>query len=211
MRGISRLVFPIWSASASRTCDRSYRCSTSRPPTRSHKAYVRIELSRSWQLSGQPNNIIQVVALGYFLAGLDLQELLCAQICVLGEVELADSWRFVFGLKLLNVIQVGLLLGLQVDLLQRGRSVTLQESALNPVPRGLWIVAGESCDLIEGANLGPGGDLKLLLAGLILVIHPSPLEDLPFGVYLAMRSSVLPDAEGGVEGECLKLLSGLHQ
>ena len=172
---------------------------------------MRIELSGPWQLSGQPNDIIQVVALDYFLVGLDIREPFGAEVCVLGEIELADSWWFVLGLKLLDVLEVGLLLDLEVHLLQGSRSVAFQKSALDPVPGRLWVIAGESGDLIEGANLGPGGDLKLLLARLILVIHPSPLQDLPLRVYLAMRGGVFPDAEGGVEGECLKLFSGLHQ
>ena len=115
------------------------------------------------------------------------------------------------GLELLDVFEVGLFLGVEVHLLQRSRSVTFEQVAFYLVPRGLRVGAGQPGDLIEGADLGPSGDLELLLPGLVLVVHPGPLDDLLLGVALAMRRSVLPNAEGRVEGERLELLSWLHQ
>lgn len=115
------------------------------------------------------------------------------------------------GLEQLNVLKVGLFLGLQVNLLQRSRSVASEKIASHLIPRRLRICTSQPCNFLKSANPRPSSDLKLLLPWYILVIHHSPLKDLFLRIALAMWGCVFSNTEGRSLGECLELLPWMHQ
>lgn len=78
--------------------------------TESKVRYVRIELAWPWQFRSHFDNIIEVVVLDFCLLILIKKLFFLFESCVFSKVEFPDGRRFVFGLVLLNVVDVGVFL-----------------------------------------------------------------------------------------------------
>lgn len=81
--------------------------------------YVRVELSRAGQFGCKFDGVIKVIELFDLFIGFEIGKSASAQVSILGEVELADAWRFMLGLESLNIIDVCAFLDVQIHLRER--------------------------------------------------------------------------------------------
>ena len=94
----------------SNTSCQFYRALSFKRLTKLKVKYVRIELAWSWQFSSHFDNIIEVVVLDFCLLILIKKLFFLFKSCVFCKVEFPYGWRFVFGLVLLDVVDVGVFL-----------------------------------------------------------------------------------------------------
>ena len=172
---------------------------------------MRIELTWSRKLSSKCDSIIKVIVFFYLFILLQCRKLFFSQVSIFGKIELADCWRFLLILKMFNGIEIGLFLDIEINLIERGRFISLYHRPLHLIPRWLRIGTSDRGKFIKIGHLWFSGNFEFFLTGTMLVIFKSALQDLFLWVAFAMRSDILLEPEVVVEGmstvECL----GLHK